>query len=369
MTTIQSCRLVNFKNYSDEKFIFHPHVNALVGKNGMGKTNALDAIHLLSFTKSHFLHQDKLLIKHEQPFFRIVAQIRLDEEQKEVVIKYPVKNKKVIELNGASIEKSSDYVGIIPLVFFAPDDEKIVFGGSVERRKLLDRTIAQYDNSYLKNLMTYNKLLNHRNQLLLHGKNPIDREYLSSIDHQMGPIGDRITEIRDDFIKDLKPLTCKYYALISEEQEVIDVVKKRGYLSSHLETDLAESHEFDINLKRTTKGIHKDDLLLSIQKMPFKKFGSQGQIKSLLLALRMAQIDIIKSKTGQEPILIIDDIFDKLDESRINHLIQLIKSFPERQVFVSYTNQAILENLLQSAALDYKLFIINEGKIINEETK
>ena len=363
MTRITSCQLINFKNYSNSFFEFHPHVNAFIGNNGMGKTNMLDALHLLSFTKSHFLYQDRLLIKEGEQFFRVVAKIYKGDELNKVVIKYPVKDKKHIEINQGLIEKSSDYVGLFPLVFFAPDDEKIVFGGSLERRKLIDRSIAQFDKNYLRNLMSYNKLLNHRNRLLQTSFPRPDPILLDTIDHQMGPFGDQIKISRDTFINQLIPATQAHYRLIANENEPISLLKKEGFSSGLLYDNLVSSREHDITIKRTSVGIHKDDLKFEIKNKPFKKFGSQGQIKSLLLSIRFAQLDIIKVRSEQEPILIIDDVFDKLDEERIKHLVGIIKSNPNRQVFVSYTNKERLEQFLKNAELTYKIFEIQDGSI------
>ncbi|MCB0670692.1 MAG: DNA replication and repair protein RecF [Saprospiraceae bacterium] len=365
-------KLIQFKNYRDETFHFHERLNCLVGLNGTGKTNVLDALHTLCMTKSKFTGQDKLLIHDQDDFYRIEGEV-LDASLRRdsYVIKYAREGKKTLEKNHQNIARSIDHVGQIPLVFYSPDDHMVLSGPSAERRKLVDQTISQADSYYLDNLMTYNRLLKHRNALLakFQANHQVQPQLLDAIDYQMLPVGQALVTCRQAFADEFSEQVQEKYGIIAGGKEQIAWRYRPSLKPGEMQQSWQEGRQYDISLGRTQSGPHRDDWQVMLGNRSAKRYASQGQMKSIMLSMRWAQWHWLKQGTTKPPLLLIDDLFDKLDEERIRHFLQLIGGLEEAQVFVTYTHPEMLQSHLDDFQMTYKMFYINEGAIVNETTK
>ena len=361
---------MNFKNYQDSQLSFHPQVNCLIGLNGMGKTNLLDSLYILCLTKSHFNLTDQQLIKEGAGFYRLQAHLFHEGQNQKLVMKCAKHGRKDIELEEKLIERVSDFVGKFPVVFFGPDDQKIIQGGGGERRKYLDNTISQYDAIYLHKLLEYNKLLKHRNASLLKYRQNgvIDHEFLEVLEEKLIQAGSYILQERLNFVHWLKPMFESTYHQISGEREEA-IIEYKPNVNLENWTDLMPlSRHKDMILGRTSLGPHKDDLDIQINRRPVRPFASQGQMKSCLVALKKCQLLCLQRRTTSQPILLIDDIFDKLDQERIYAMLAMIKSLGV-QTFISHTNAERIHDLFDHQNISYKLFYINNGAIVYEEAQ
>ncbi|MEM9547623.1 MAG: DNA replication and repair protein RecF [Bacteroidota bacterium] len=362
---IKSIQLTNFNNYADVRADFHPQVNALTGKNGMGKTNMLDAVYYLCIGKSYFSSGDKYVLKKGESFFRCFGTFSNSSGIEEVEIKVTPGKKKEIILSGKKRTRLSDHIGKFPCVIIAPIDIQLMLEGSEERRKLLDNTIMQYDRAYVDAILAYNRLLKQRNATLkmFAEKHYYDQTLLDSISAGMYSPAQMIYTMRNTLIDQLSPLFEKYYKIISEENEACSI----GY-SSHLESDTLENLfvadlEKDKILTRTSSGIHKDDIALKMNGQNLKNFASQGQLKSVIIALKLAQYEILSTKSDSLPILILDDIFDKLDRNRVEHLLSIVASDDLGQVFISDTNTDRVPDLLTKLNVEHSTYLVNGGQL------
>lgn len=362
---LKSIQLTNFNNYENATVNFHPQVNALTGKNGMGKTNMLDAVYYLCIGKSYFSSGDKYVVRKGEGFFRCFGVFENHSGIDEVEVKVTPGKKKEIILSGKKRTRLSDHIGSFPCVIIAPIDIQLMLEGSEERRKFLDNTIMQYNRSYVDSVLAYNRLLKQRNTTLkmFAEKHYFDQTLLDSISAGMYKPAKTIFALRKALIEELSPLFEKYYGIISGEHESCKV----GY-SSHLSEDSLESLfkanlEKDKILTRTTSGIHKDDIALKMNGQNLKNFASQGQLKSVILALKLAQYEILSNKNESLPILILDDIFDKLDRKRVEHLLSIVASKDMGQVFISDTNVDRVPDLLTKLNVDHSTYIVDEGQL------
>jgi DNA replication and repair protein RecF len=340
---------------------FSSRVVTFVGHNGMGKTNLLDAIYYLSIGKSYFSSSDKLCASLDQTFFRIEGQI--DEET--VVAKVQPTKEKVLEVQGSKIEKLSDYVGRYPIVVIAPSDVQSLLDESENRRTLINYTIAQYQRNYLSDLMSYNRLLKHRNAMLKNylEKRQIDRQLLETIDQQMAPLSTNIFEGRKKFIGLIQPFFNDASQEINDKNETLTLQYESSLSQFKYEELVQKNIEKDLVLGRTSSGIHKDDLIFSINGKKLRDFGSQGQIKTFILALKLAQYHLLKDTTNKLPCLLLDDIFDKLDTNRISHLLLMIGKSNFGQIFITDANKSRINNLLDEFNISYESFWIENGKL------
>lgn len=359
---LQKLSLNNFKNYEQAQFAFSDKLNCFVGNNGVGKTNLMDAIYYLSITKSYFNSVDSQNIKHGAQYFMIKGSF-LTDSRTEIFTCSVQKNKnKKFSRNKKDYKRLADHIGIIPVVMISPADSALVNEGSEERRKFMDRVISQYDRPYLEDLIDYNRALKQRNILL---KNFFrDGEFSESSlelwDQQMIGPATRIHQKRVDFVEQLIPGFQKYYGLISEGKEVVSL-EYRSQLHSKLMADLLEANrEKDRILQYTSGGIHKDDLELKLDEYSIKKVGSQGQLKTYLVSLKLAKFDFVKERTGKTPIFLLDDIFDKFDAGRVKQIIQIISDPAYGQIFITDTHQTRLESMLENLKVNYKVFKIND---------
>lgn len=343
---IQQLQLINFKNHENKFFSFKEKFNCFTGLNGVGKTNILDAIYFICIGKSYFTSADKNCMRFDESFFRITSTFKNEVKKDEIVVKLEKGKRKKIELNEVLVPKLADYVGRYPVVIVAPDDNVLILGASDERRKFIDQTLSQADNYYLKALSTYQKVLSQRNALLKSAeKKGLDKNLLEVYNAQLIPLGETIFTKRKAFVTEIEPFFNKIYKEISQGKELF-VLKYKSHLKEEKFSDLLQSSfQKDLILQRTTKGIHRDDLIFSMNNEALKNFGSQGQQKTFLLALKLAQYEFLKKEKGVSPIFLIDDMFDKLDSERGANLLNYIaKSI--QQVFLTHTNKTDLEPMI-----------------------
>ncbi|NQX85863.1 MAG: DNA replication/repair protein RecF [Flavobacteriaceae bacterium] len=356
---LKKLSLVNYKNFDSQSFAFDSKINCFVGPNGIGKTNVLDAIYHLSFGKSYFNPIASQNIKHDQDFFVIDGVYDKHEREEKIVVSLKKGQKKIIKRNGKIYERFSDHLGFLPLVIISPADIDLIVEGSDTRRKFLDSVISQSDKNYLNNLIAYNKILSQRNALLKYfaANHTFNKDALSVYDEQLADYGLSIFEKRQAFLEIFTPIFKARYTAISNNHEIVDLVYKSDLIAhNNLKDLLLEVLPKDKALQYTSKGIHKDDLLFKIKSYPIKKFGSQGQQKSFLIALKLAQFDFIKQQNKVAPILLLDDVFDKLDANRVAQIIKLVDAKDFGQLFISDTHPKRTEDVVKSVHQSYQIF-------------
>lgn len=363
---LKSLHIVNYRNISQADIVFSNGINCFVGQNGAGKTNMLDAIYCLSFCKSFYSTPDSQNILHNEPFFVIQGEYERRELQEQIYCGVKRGQKKQFKRNKKDYQRLSDHIGLLPAVIIYPFDELLIADGAEERRKYADSVISQCDKAYLETLMCYNKLLQQRNALLkqmqeLEGVP--DMSLLDVIDIQMGQYGSIISERRAQFVQWLKPILTEYYQTISSGREEVSMQYVTGLQRYNLYQGLVETRQRDIALGYTSRGIHKDDIEFSLGEYPIKRVGSQGQRKSFVIALKLAQFQYLTEYNGIKPILLLDDVFDKLDAARGDNLISLMASGHFEQIFITDTNKSRLEAVLEKANKDYKIFQVESGNI------
>ena len=361
--------VLNFKNHEDSSVDLSSNINCFVGNNGSGKTNLLDAIHYLSFTKSYFNSQDGLNIKHEKPFLSIEGHFYKDGKHDLVHCGIKRGAKKVMKRNKKSYERLVDHIGLFPLVMISPIDTNLILEGSEARRKYLDAVISQFDRAYLENLIQYGKLIAHRNALLkqIARGGQFDNSTLDLYDEQIVPIAQQIFNKRKSFLDELLPVFRSYYRNISANNEEVSIEYKSQLSKGNL-TDLIQANrDRDRLLQYTTVGIHKDDLLFQLDGFLIKKIGSQGQQKTFLMALKLAQFDFMKVALGYKPMLLLDDVFDKLDDNRVEQLMTLVDQHHFGQIFITDTHPERSVNIFNKIQADFKVFHIKEGTVEKEE--
>ena len=344
---LKSLSLLNYKNFDSKTFIFNEKINCIVGNNGMGKTNVLDAIYHLSFGKSYFNPVATQNIKHDTDFFVVNGDYVKHDKPEKVIIR-----------NGKDYEKFSEHIGFLPLVIISPADRDLIIEGSDTRRKFIDSVISQSDKSYLTDLINYNKILTQRNALLKYFalNHTFNGDTLDVYNAQLTDYGTKIFKKRDAFLKEFIPIFKSRYQVISQGHETVNLVYQSDLFENQLDTLLKNTINKDKALQYTNVGIHKDDLHFNIEEHPIKKFGSQGQQKSFLIALKLAQFDFIKKQSGDNPILLLDDIFDKLDEQRVSQIIKLVDNEIFGQIFISDTHADRTENAIKQVHQSYEIF-------------
>ena len=355
---LKSLSLLNYKNFESKTFAFNEKINCIVGNNGIGKTNVLDAIYHLSFGKSYFNPVATQNIKHDEEFFVINGDYEKEEKLEKVIVSLKRGHKKVIKRNGKAYDKFSEHIGFLPLVIISPADRDLIIEGSTTRRKFIDSVISQSDNSYLNTLINYNKILTQRNALLKYFalNHTFNKDTLDVYNSQLTDFGTKIFEKRDAFLQEFIPIFKSRYEAISNGNEDVDLNYHSDLFDDDLNTLLNKVINKDKALQYTSVGIHKDDLHFNISGHPIKKFGSQGQQKSFLIALKLAQFDFIKAQSGVNPILLLDDIFDKLDEQRVSQIIKLVDDENFGQLFISDTHAERTENAVKQVHQSYEIF-------------
>jgi DNA replication and repair protein RecF len=361
---LKSLNITNFKNYAEIALDFSPNINCFAGNNGVGKTNLLDAIHYLSFCKSYVQSADMQNIKHNEDFFAIHGTFEKSGQTDVVSCIQKRGARKIMRLNKKDYERFSEHIGLFPVVMISPYDSDLINDGSDVRRKFMDVVISQFDKSYLDNLIAYNQALEQRNKFLK--SEHFDATLCEVFDQQLIQYGTRIFESRTNFIDQFSTLFQHYFDIISNGSEQVEI-RYNSQLQGSLPfaEQLQNQQQKDRILQYTSVGIHKDDLVLLIDNFAAKKFGSQGQQKSFTLAMRLAQLEFTKQRNGYFPILLLDDVFDKLDNSRVHQLLELVGHNDFGQVFITDTDAHRLEQILNEQNIAFKLFDIAENNIVN----
>lgn len=363
---LKQISVLNFKNYTESTVEFLPQVNAFTGENGAGKTNLLDAIHYLALCKSYFNPIDSQHIKKGMDWFMVQGEFDRDDIPDVVSCSLKKNQKKQFKKNKKDYQRLADHIGQFPLVMISPSDSAIVLEGSEERRKFIDNVISQTDNHYLDTLILYNKILLQRNVTLKQSarSGQLDMSLLEVLDMQLVDVGERIFERRKLFMGEFLPEFSRYYAFLTEGAEEVSLI----YESPLMQTDFAEllrsNLERDRFLERTSQGVHKDDLLFAIhEQMPLKKFGSQGQQKSFLIALKLAQYSFLRTKKQYKPLLLLDDIFDKLDDKRTKKLMQLVSEDEFGQIFLTDTDADRVRSVFEGIVQPIRVFEVKGGNV------
>ncbi|MEZ4884634.1 MAG: DNA replication and repair protein RecF [Chitinophagales bacterium] len=368
---LKELHIANFKNYVHSKITFCEKLNLTVGHNGAGKTNLLDAIYYLCFCKSYFSSNELQNIRHDQDYFRLdgLFKILQTEETETIVAKIATHRKKSISRNDIVYQKLSEHIGLLPLVFVAPDDLQLIKAGSEGRRRLIDSTLSQLDQDYLNTLIGYNKLIQQRNSLLkqFHDKRYFNQTLLDTYNLQLEPLATQIYESRVAQTQLLLPLLQEYYECISSGKEQVNCRYKSALKEQNFGDLLKKNTQQDRYAQRTTEGIHRDDWVFEIDGYPLKKYGSQGQQKSFLIALKLAIYQLIRQHKNILPILLLDDIFDKLDELRTTQLIETVMGEHFGQIFISDTQLERMKQIFDNFEVNPKIFRIEDGTV--EEVK
>jgi len=368
---LEHLHLVNFKNYPEAELTFSDKINCFVGKNGAGKTNILDSIYYLSFTKSYFNSSDTNNIRFDQDFMVLEGHFNKEMGLDKIYCGLKRGHKKSLRKNKKEYSRLSDHIGNYPLVIISPSDRDLINEGSEVRRKFMDGVISQSDKEYLNTLLAYNKTLAQRNALLKYfaANRTFDLETLEILDFQLSEKAHFIYEKRQAFIEELVPILQEYYKSISNGSEIISLEYTSHLLEGQCVELLKEARAKDKVIQYTSVGIHKDDLTLTLQKHSLKKTGSQGQQKTFTIALKLAQFEFLKRKTQTIPLLLLDDIFDKLDETRVEALIRLVNEHHFGQIFISDTHSERTRDITRRINEDSRIFEVSTDGTIHEEEK
>ena len=358
--------ILNYKNLAEVELSLSPKINCFLGDNGMGKTNLLDAVYYLSFCKSHSNPIDSQVILHDADLCMIQGKYETpDGNKEEIMCALKRRQKKQFKRNKKQYDKLSQHIGFIPLVMISPADNELIMGGSEERRTFMDVAISQFDKPYLQSLVRYNNALQQRNATLKNDK--VDKSLLELWEEVMIEEGETIFEKRNLFIEELIPIFNQFYTTISKSREVVSLHYSSQLANCSFKDRLLAARDRDMILGHTTVGIHRDDLDMLIDEYPIKKDGSQGQKKTFFVSLKLAQYQFLSRKSNTMPLLVLDDIFDRLDEARVKEIIQLVSGSDFGQIFISDTNRQSLDRILQPFNHNYHLYSVANGEIVQME--
>ncbi len=357
MLFLRSISLIQFKNYSNKTFSFSERVISICGNNGVGKTNLLDAIHYLCFTKSYFTRVDTNCVQQGKNGFRLVGDFVLQDKQEKAVCILRETGKKEFQINEQAYDKFSQHIGRYPCVVIAPDDASLITGASDERRKFLDSMLSQIDPEYLKHLIIYTKVLQQRNSLLKTFAETGARNFalLDVLDSQLIKPGEYIFNKRKEFLISFLPEVKHLYLEIAKQQEDIHLFYESELLQASFEELLNATRQKDCIAQRTTTGIHRDNIEINLGSQSFRNIASQGQRKSLLFAMKLAEMEVLKKEKGFPPLLLLDDVFEKLDEDRIGNLLRKVCIENEGQVFITDTNEERLADHLTELKINFEM--------------
>ncbi len=355
--------LTNFKNYERQELSFSPRLNGLAGLNGMGKTNLLDAVYYTCLGKSHFGLTDSNVVRRGADFFRLEAYFEHAGIQEKIVAKVQPRRRKVFERNDAPYDRLSEHIGLIPVVIIVPDDTLILLEGSESRRRFLDNTLSQLDPVYLEQLIRYNKVLSQRNAALkqMAEQHRYQPELIAVYNDQLLAPAQYVYEQRRGFLERFTPLVQDNYRKICGQSESVDLAYQSRLHDAPLSELLAGAAEKDRILQRTTVGVHKDDLAGAVAGFPLKRYASQGQLKSFVLALKLSQYECFRREKNMRPLLLLDDIFDKLDQQRVAFLLELLSGRDFGQVFITDTHTDRLSGLIRQIGVEHCLFKVEHG--------
>lgn len=361
---LKKISVLNYKNIAQAELEFSPKMNCFIGHNGQGKTNFLDAVYFLSFCKSATNAVDSQNIRHGEEFFMLQGIYEHENgDAEEIYCGLKRKQKKKFRRNKKDYKRLAEHIGLIPLVSVSPSDAALIAGGSEERRRFMDLVISQYDHEYLEALLRYNKALQQRNVLLKMEEEP-DETLMALWEECMAHEGELIYSRRQEYISEFIPIFQRFYQAISQEREQVGLRYvshgERGPLLDTIRRDRAKDRIMGYSLH----GIHKDDIEMTLGDYPIRREGSQGQNKTFLIALKLAQFDFLR-RTGSHttPLLLLDDIFDKLDADRVEQIVKLVSGEQFGQIFITDTNRDHLDRILAEAGQDYRLFYVEQGEV------
>ncbi len=364
---LKELHLANFKNYPELKLQFSDKINCFTGQNASGKTNILDAIYLLSLTKSFFNTPDKLIINTDtkDDFYSVIAIYEMNNSIETIQVKYVRNNRKILKKNDKEYPRLSDHIGLLPLVMISPNDVFLISEGSELRRRFLDIIISQFDKEYLHNLIQYNTALKQRNAILkkMNFSHSHSMGLFEVWDQKLIEYGTPIFEKRKTMTETLTNYFNQFYAAISNDQNELSVKYRSQLFQKPLKELLINNSENDKYLKYTSVGIHKDDLNFTIDGLPLKKIGSQGQQKSLLIALKLAEYEILKQGSGKNPLLLLDDVFDKLDAFRVSKVIELVAEKDYGQIFITDTHPDRMKQMVKQLEIPAALFEVSNKTV------
>ena len=360
---LQRLSLVNFKNIREAELSFCAKLNCLVGDNGTGKTNLVDAVYYLSLCKSAFNLTDGQSVNHDADFFVLEGRYTVGGSREEVVCGFKKSGGKVLKRNGKEYAKLSEHIGLLPVVLVSPSDTALIHESGEDRRRFLDTLLSQLDREYLHQLIRYNRVLAERNKFLKAPYTLDSAGLLDVFDAQLADAGTRIHARRRELIEQIAPHVEHFYRALSDDREQVGIAYRSELNEVPFSELLLSCRDRDRVMQHTTAGIHRDDLRLTIGGWPLRKYGSQGQQKSFLVALKLAQFEVIAAHCRYKPILLLDDIFDKLDMARVERLIRLVSDDRFGQIFITDSNKVRLDSILEGLEPEYRLFAVAGGKV------
>ena len=360
MPVLEKIVISDFRNIELQELEFSPNINCISGNNGEGKTNLLDAVYYLSMTKSAFASSDKFTFRHGTEEFSIAGTYRMENGlASRFALKMTTKGEKKVKRDDKPYNKVSEHVGVLPVVMVSPADISMVSESGEERRKFVNAVLSQMDHEYLVALQQYNRLLLQRNKMLK-DMNP-DRSLLEVIDMRMAALADPIYKARKKFVEDLKPIVSEYYRLVSGGSEEVDITYETEMDKAPLDQLLAASYDRDRALRYTSSGLQRDDFGFTMNGWPLRRHGSQGQQKSFLVSLKFAQYELMKRSDGFAPLLLLDDVFDKLDMGRISNLLQMVSGKDFGQIFITDSNKVRMSGIVDVLTQDRAYFETSAG--------
>ena len=361
--TLEQLSILNYKNIAEAQLQFSPKVNCLIGNNGMGKTNVLDAIYYLSYCKSFTSNNEhSAAINHDAEFMMLQGRYSRKGSTEEIAMSVQRGKRKTVKRNGKDYKRLSEHIGLLPLVMISPLDWDLIRGGGEERRRLMDQIISQGNRQYLDALMRYNKALEQRNSMIKNGYT--DPLLYESVEQVMDATATVLHQSREDWLKEFSPIFMRYYQAIAGDSEQVRLSYKSHVGEMSMRQLLNANRDRDRIMGYTTRGVHRDDIDLWLGGHPMRKTGSQGQCKTYTIALRMAQFEFLKKYTGTTPVLLLDDIFDKLDEQRVVSIINVVSNNKDfGQIFITDTNRTHLDEIVAMMSGDYAMFGVEDGVI------
>ncbi len=365
---INHTKLTNYRNYGSARAEFGKGFNLFTGENGAGKTSLLDALYYASCGRSYFASRDQYIYKEGSDIFRIEASISLGDHKCPVAIKSPLNGRKEISMDGKTQSRIMDYYGFFPSVMIAPKDIQIIIESSLERRKIIDRTLSKVDKKYFESIVRYNRILKQRNQALkaMRKSERYDTTLIHSFDKAMAPLAANIHSARSEYITHIGPVVNAYYDKLADEKETLSLYYKSQLNDEAFDHLMEANNEKDRITCKTNAGIHRDDMTIKLSGQDIKQYASQGQLKSAIIAVKLAQVEWLQRFSHKKPVIFLDDICDKLDEYRVGRLLDLIYETWATQVFVTDTDNERIRRNLELRGYPYRCFLIQNGQIVDQ---